>query len=186
MPGKSGSLSFGLGGGASSFAPAPGAAQKLKELLADHPLYKRRVPAGKQVVIQRGSGTPYSDDQLANFSLAFGAKLLAKAGAGKGDRAKAREWLDMALLHYPQESAVWFLDAYYNFAVARDDELARRDLYRVIDAEGPLAFNGPSQRRRRYEAAKDLQGPTRIKLEDLWLECFREVKDGAKPITLRK
>jgi hypothetical protein len=164
----------------------PGAAQKLKELLADHPLYKRRVPAGKQVVIQRGSGTPYSDDQLANFSLAFGAKLLAKAGAGKGDRAKAREWLDMALLHYPQESAVWFLDAYYNFAVARDDELARRDLYRVIDAEGPLAFNGPSQRRRRYEAAKDLQGPTRIKLEDLWLECFREVKDGAKPITLRK
>ncbi len=162
------------------------AAPQLARLLADHPLYRRRAPAGKRVVIERTSGSPYSDDQLANFSLALGGKLLSKAHASKEDDAKAREWLDMAMLHHPYESGVWFLDAYYNFAVAKDEELARRDLYRVIDAEGTLAFNGPAQRRRRYDAAKDLQGPTRIKLENFWLICFAEVKDGAKPMTLGK
>jgi hypothetical protein len=162
------------------------AAPLLARLLAEHPQYRRRAPAGRQVVIERIAGVPYSDDQLANFSIAFGGKLLAKARDSKADRARAREWLDLATLHYPQESAVWFLDAYYYFAVEKDDELVRRDLFRVIDLEGPLAFNGPAQRRRRYEAARDLQGVTRNKLDDLWLECFREAKDGAKPITLKK
>jgi hypothetical protein len=164
--------------------PDPAAEARLAELIRADPKYRRRAPAGKQVLIRRADGPKYSDDQLADFSLAFGAKLLAKAGGGAADRAKAKEWLDTATLHYPNESAVWFLDAYYQFAIAKDAELARRDLYRTIEAEGTLAFNGPSQRKRRYEAAKDPQGPVRSDLEALWLECFREVKDGARPLTL--
>jgi hypothetical protein len=164
--------------------PERGAAPFLAQLIRENPKYKRRAPADKQVLIVRAAGPGYSDDQVADFSLAFGAKLLAKAGTSKEDNARAREWLDVATLHYPNESAVWFLDAYYNYAVAKDEVLARRDLYRVVEIEGPLAFNGPAQRKRRYEAAKDLQGPVRNEVEALWLECFREVRDGAKPLSL--
>ena len=92
-------------------------------------------------------------------------------------------------MHYPNESAVWFLSARYNFLNSDETaesrrELVKRDLYRVIELEGPLAFNGPAQRKRRYEAAKDFQGTARVDLEALWLDAFREVKDGGKPITL--
>ena len=163
--------------------PDPEAPALQAKLLRDHETYRRRVPAGKQVQFAKIESVPI-DDQLANFSLAVGGNLLAKAGDSKEDAARARDWLDVAMLHYPHESAVWFLDAYYQFAVAKDDELTRRDLFRVIGLEGDVAFNGPGQRKRRYEAAKDLQGPTRKKLEDLWLVCFRDVKDGAKPITM--
>jgi|GEM_PF-3490479 len=166
------------------------AAPRLAELLKNS-TYKRRVAAGKQVLIVRHDGPAYSDDQVANFSLGYGAKLLAKAPASKEDRQKAKEWLDVAMLHYPNEAAVWFLSAYYNYTNTAEDkdsrmELVRRDLYRTIDLEGPLAFNGPAQRKRRYDTAKDLQGPIRNELEALWLDYFREVKDGAKPMTMTK
>lgn len=174
---------------------------KLADLLVRDPKYGRRVVKPEQpadpsaprlppkVRIQQIAGPAYADDQLANFSLGYGAKLLAKAKESKEDKAKARAWLDTALLHFPNESAVWFLDAYYNYtngdeSAADRKELVKRDLYRVIDLEGPLSFNGPAQRKRRYEAAKDFQGTTRNELEALWLDYFREVKDGAKPITL--
>ena len=98
-------------------------------------------------------------------------------------------WLDAALLHYPNEAAVWFLSAQYNFLYGdenpgRRHQMVRRDLFRTIDLEGVLAFNGPAQRKRRYEAARDFQGTARNELEELWLKCFREAKDGAKPLTL--
>jgi hypothetical protein len=160
------------------------AAPLLGRLIRDDPKYRRRAPADKQALLVRTAGPGYADDQVAEFSLAYGAKLMAKADASREDRAKAREWLDVATLHYPNEAAVWFLDAYYNLAIVKDEVLARRDLFRVIDIEGVIAFNGPAQRKRRYEAARDLQGPIRNDLEALWLECFREVRDGAKPLTL--
>ncbi|MBM3982492.1 MAG: hypothetical protein FJ304_19925 [Planctomycetes bacterium] len=160
------------------------AAPLLAKLIRENPTFKRRAPADKQVRVVRGTGPSYSDDQVGDFSLAIGAKLLAKAGASQSDRDKAKTWLDVAVLHYPNEAAVWFLSAHYHFAVAKDEELARRDLYRVVALEGPLAFNGPAQRKRRYDAAKDFQGQTRTELEALWLECFREVKDGGRPITM--
>jgi hypothetical protein len=164
--------------------PDSAAAPFLAKLIRDNTKYARRAPADKQVMIGRGDGPGYSDDQVGDFSTALGAKLLTKAHASKEDLAKAKDWLDVAVLHYPNEAAVWFLSAYYNFAIAKDKELVGRDLYRVIDLEGSLAFNGPSQRKRRYEAARDLQGAVRTDLEALWLQCFREVKDGAKPIVL--
>ncbi|MBN9119588.1 MAG: hypothetical protein J0I06_10605 [Planctomycetes bacterium] len=174
---------------------------KLADLLVRDPRYTRRVVKPEQptdpraprrppqVRIMQMAGPAHADDQVANFSLGFGAKLLANAKASKEDKAKARAWLDVALLHYPNESAVWFLDAYYHFinedeSEADRRELVKRDLYRMIDLEGPLAFNGPAQRKRRYEAAKEFQGSARNDLEALWLDCFREVKDGARPITL--
>ena len=179
----------------------PDVVGKLADLLVRDPKYGRRVvkpeqPADPsaprkppQVRIMQVAGPAFADDQVANFSLGLGAKLLANAKASKEDKAKAKAWLDVALLHYPNESAVWFLNAYYNFT--NDDlsasdrrELVKRDLYRIVDLEGPLAFNGPAQRKRRYEAAKDFQGEERNELEALWLEYFREVRDGAKPITL--
>jgi hypothetical protein len=150
----------------------------LAKLLRDHPTYRRRAPADKLVRIVQISGPAYSDDQVATFSLAYGAQLLAK-----GEMTKAKEWLDVGLLHYPNVSAVWFLSAYYNF-LNDDSELVARDLQRVIELEGTLGFNGPAQRKRRYEYAKDLQGTKRNALEGIWLLRFREVKDGAKPITL--
>ena len=167
---------------------------KLAELLVDPKSpFRLRVIRPEQerpkVQIKPVSGPPYPDDQVANFSLAFGARLLAKAGAGAADRAAAKAWLDAALLHYPNEAAVWFLSAQYNFLYGdenpgRRHQMVRRDLFRTIDLEGVLAFNGPAQRKRRYEAARDFQGTARNELEELWLKCFREAKDGAKPLTL--
>ena len=172
---------------------APAAVAKLTDLLLKHPLYARRVIRPEQgapkVQIKSIGGPKATDDQVANFSLATGAKLLAKADASAADKAAAKAWVEAGLLNYPNESAVWFLSAQYNFLYGDEDktrrlELVRRDLYRTIDLEGPLAFNGPAQRRRRFEAAKDFQGTARNDLEAFWLECYREVKDGAQPMTL--
>jgi hypothetical protein len=167
---------------------------KLADLIKADPTYKKRVAPSAatepaKVRIQPLAGPAYADDQVANFSLAYGAKLLNEAGASKAARAKAKAWLDVATLHYPNESAVWYLSARYNLLDSdapekERNELVRRDLYRVVELEGPLAFNGPAQRKRRYEAAKDFQGEARAELEARWLEAFREVKDGAKPIAL--
>ncbi len=174
-------------------AVAPEALAKLTELLLKHPLYARRVIRPEQgapkVRIKSIGGPKATDEQVANFSLATGAKLLAKADASAADKAAAKAWVDAGLLNYSNESAVWFLSAQYHFLYGDEDktrrlELVRRDLYRVIDLEGPLAFNGPAQRRRRYEAAKDFQGTARNDLEAFWLECYRDVKDGVQPITL--
>lgn len=158
--------------------PDPAAAALLAKLLRDSPAYRRRAPADKQVKIARTGGAATTDRQAGQFSVAYGAKLLAGS-----DEKEAKAWIDSAILHYPNEAGVWFLSAYYNYAKG-DTELVRRDLYRMIDLEGPLAFNGPAQRRRRYEDAKDLQGKARTELEALWLDYFREVKDGAKRMTM--
>ena len=56
----------------------------------------------------------------------------------------------------------------------------------MIELEGPIEFNGTAQRKRRYEAAKNIQGKVRNELESLWLDYFREVKDGAKRMTMTK
>ncbi|MCS6865101.1 MAG: hypothetical protein RMJ56_12035 [Gemmataceae bacterium] len=163
--------------------PDAGASTRLAQLIRDHAVYKRRAPAGRLVRIERDAATS-TDAPIPDFNLLLGGKLLAQANNSPEDLQKAKDWLEVATLHYPNEAAVWFLSAYYHYAIAKDDELTRRDLYRVVELEGPLAFDGTAQRKRRYEAAKDLQGATRAKFEELWLECFREVKDGAKPITL--
>lgn len=179
----------------------PDVVGKLADLLVSDPKYAARVVRPEQpadptiprlppkVRIQPLSGPAYPDDQVANFSLAYGGQLLSEAGNSKDAKAKAKKWLDVALLHYPNESAVWFLSARYNLLNSDESkesrlELVKRDLYRVVELEGPLAFNGPAQRKRRYEAAKDFQGTARTDLEAMWLEAFREVKDGGKPITL--
>jgi hypothetical protein len=158
----------------------------LAKLLSDHPTYSRRVAPGKLVKIVRFTGSPYSDDKIEKFSLDSGGKLMEKAGSSKEDRQKAKEWLDAALLYYPNHSSVWFLSAYYNHVIENDQELTRRDLFRVIELESSLGSNGATQRKRRYEAAKDLQGASRNELEKLWLDYSREAKDGVKPMTLKK
>ena len=43
-----------------------------------------------KVRIMQIAGPAYTDDQVANISLAYGAKLMGKAHASKEDRAKAR------------------------------------------------------------------------------------------------
>ena len=47
---------------------------------------------------------------------------LAEQAAAKKDLPKAREWLDVGLLHYPDDTALWFLSAYYHH-VTGDKEL---------------------------------------------------------------
>lgn len=164
--------------------PDAAAPALLAQLLRAHPEYKRRAPADKRVIISPVTANP-ADEQLADFGMAYGAKLLAKRNPTSEDRAKAKEWLEAARLHYPNEAGVWFLSAYYHHT-AGEKELARRDMFRVVELEGPLAFNGPVQRKRRSDAAKDLQGTTRAEVDALWLDAFRATKDGEQPITMTK
>lgn len=160
----------------------PTATGLLAQLLREHPDFKRRTPADRLVKIAPVTANP-ADEQLADFGLAYGAKLLTKANPSQADKDKAREWLEASRLHYPNEAGVWFLSAYYHHT-SGDAELARRDLFRVVELEGPLAFNGPIQRKRRSDAAKDLQGAARADLDALWLDAFRATKDGERPITM--
>jgi hypothetical protein len=162
---------------------------RFADLLVDHPRYRNRVTrpdqprdpraprAWPKLSFKKVSGPEYPGEWIGSFSVGFGAELLAN-----GEMEKAKKWLDVGLLHYPNISGVWFLSAYYNH-LQGDSELVARDLKRVIDLE-VLTFDGDKQRRARYESAKDLQGPKRITLEHSWLIRYREVKDGAKPITL--
>jgi hypothetical protein len=156
----------------------------LAKLVAEHPVYARRLAPSQnardpklKIEVLPPDPAP-ADDQLAGFSIGYAAAALAD-----GDLDKAKKWIDTGLLHYPDESAAWFLSAYYNH-LRGDPELVRRDLYRVIDIEGRLEFNGPFMRKRRYEAATKLQGPKRDELEGTWLGYFREVKDQPKTMTL--
>lgn len=160
----------------------PKAAEKLTELIAaDDEYYGRRLPKGRLVGIRAlppdAAVSALTEDQLADFAQGFGAYWL-----GKGEAAKATDWIDRGLLHAPHVSAEWFLSAYYNH-LRGDLELVRRDLFRIIPIEDPLAFDGPNQRKRRYAAAKDLQGEKRDELEKIWLQCWKEYKDGVRPMT---
>lgn len=160
--------------------PDPAAPARLRDLIAeDKKYFGRRLPQGRPIQIRAGPPEIPSSDELGEFSVGYGALALSR-----GDLPRAKAWIDAALLHYPHDPAVWFLSAYYNLVIG-DVELARRDLYRLIELEGRLDFDGPALRKRRYAAAKDLQGDKRNELERLWLTCWREVKDGvAKPLKL--
>ena len=109
---------------------APEAVDKLADLLVDAKSpFKSRVIRPEQerprVRIAPVAGPPYANEQVANFSLAYGARLLGNAGATAADRAAAKAWLDAALLNYPTEAAVWFLSAQYNYLYG-DADRARR------------------------------------------------------------
>ncbi|AWM40733.1 hypothetical protein GobsT_07290 [Gemmata obscuriglobus] len=158
--------------GAVGAAPA----ELLAKLIRDHEGYRRRVPAGKPVKIVRTGGPAAAGRD--GFSLATGAQLVEQ-----GDDKKVRAWLDDALLNHANESGLWYLSAYHNH-LKGEAELVRRDLRRVIELEGGPGANEGTQRKRRYEAAKNLQGKARNELDALWVEYQREVKNGAKRITL--
>lgn len=163
--------------------PNPEAAALLARLIREHKTYAARAPADRRVLLNARAAAPAGDDATGTFSAAYGAKLLAKEKPTADDRARARAWLDDALLQYPNESGVWYLSAYFHHTTG-DAELARRDLFRVIELEGASAAAGSVLRKRRYEAAKDLQGTARTELEALWVEAARDLKAGAKPLAL--
>ncbi|MBA4186796.1 MAG: hypothetical protein C0467_02135 [Planctomycetaceae bacterium] len=159
------------------------AASDLSKLIAaDRNFYGRRLPrtrGGQErtIEIRAVPEDVVPSDQVGNFTEGYGALALLK-----GDMAKAREWADAGVLHTPHLSSVWYLSAYYNF-LKGDKELVRRDLYRVLQIEDPVEFDGPYQRKRRYRVAKDLQGEKRDQMEKIWLVLWKEYKDGGQPIT---
>lgn len=166
----------------------------LADLISKHPSYSRRLAKSSNDRFPRlrieevPMPPPPASFLLAHFTNGFGALNLARADAsGFPERlyylVEAKKWIDAGLMHDPDQASIWFLSAYFHH-ITGDRELTRRDLYRMIEIEDPLSFNGGEQRRRRYDVAKDLQGVKRDELEKLWLQCWKEVKDGAKPITL--
>ncbi len=153
----------------------------LAALMAKHPDYSRRLAKAatdrepKLRIEALPEGSPPANDELPEFSLALAATALVKE-----DMPKAKKWIDIGILHFPHESAIWFVSAYYHH-LQDDRELVRRDLFRLIETEGLLES---PQRKRRFEVVKDIQGPKRDELEKLWLECWKEAKEGVKPMTL--
>ena len=147
----------------------------LAALIARHPDYSRRLaksadPRRPKLRIEVLRPEEVPPNQLPSFSIGYAAEALAS-----GDMEKAKKWIDTGILHYPEESAIWFLSAYYNH-LQGDKELVRRDLYRVIDIEGELDFNGPTLRKRRYQAAKELQGQKARRTG----EALAGVREGAE------
>ncbi|HVL15732.1 MAG TPA: hypothetical protein VM529_24380, partial [Gemmata sp.] len=153
--------------------PDAKAAEALRALVAeDAKGLARRLPRGRPIRFEKDPAQRDAGAELGDFRVGDGAATLAK-----GELDKAAAWLEVGRLHYPADSTVWYLSAYYHLARG-DEELARRDLYRSIEVENRLDFNGRVARNRRYEAAKALQGEKRDELEKLWLRCAKEVKDG--------
>ncbi|MCE9564089.1 MAG: hypothetical protein K8U57_18755 [Planctomycetes bacterium] len=163
--------------------PDVNAATELSKMIAsDRKFYGRRLPRNRgglerPIEIRAVPEDVAASDQVGNFTEGFAALAILK-----GEMAKAREWVDAGLLHAPHLSSVWFLSAYYHH-LKGDAELVRRDLYRMIELEDPLGFDGPTQRKRRYRVAKDLQGEKRDQMEKIWLALWKEYKDGGKPMT---
>jgi hypothetical protein len=166
----------------------------LADLISKHPSYSRRLakssnPRFPKLRIQDVPEQQVSSQaQMASFANGYGASYLARAQSASFferlyNLVQAKEWINEGLLYNPDHSSIWFLNAYFHFT-AGDMELTKRDLYRAIAIEEPLGFDGGDQRRRRYDVAKDLQGEKRDALEKLWLECWKEVKNGAKPMTM--
>jgi hypothetical protein len=166
----------------------------LADLLSKHPGYSRRLakssdPRFPKLRIEGVALPPDSaQNSAANFANGFGASYLARVE--RADffgrlycLARAKEWIDTGLMNDPEQSSIWFLSAYFHFVMG-DLELTRRDLYRMLDIESPLTFNGGDQRHRRYDVAKDLQGAKRDELEKLCVECLNEKKNGAKQMTM--
>jgi hypothetical protein len=151
----------------------------LAGLIAKHPDYSRRLGkaanAREPKLRVESLAAVGADDELAKNSIALAAEALKKE-----DMPKAKKWIDTGLLHSPQESSIWFLSAYYNH-LQGDKELVRRDLFRMIAAEGEI---DPLKKNRRYQVASDLQGEKRGELEKLSQDCWKEAKEGVKPITL--
>ncbi|VTU00707.1 unnamed protein product [Gemmataceae bacterium] len=165
--------------------PSPAAAEALGQLTAaDRAFYGRRLPKARTgeprpvailAVAAPAPGDTLTADQVGTYAEGFGALALLK-----GDLVKAKEWIDAGQWYAPHLSSVWFLSAYYHH-LKGDAELARRDLYRTIELEAPLDFDGPSQRKRRYRVAKDLQGEQRDQVEKLWLAVWKDYREGAGP-----
>jgi hypothetical protein len=165
----------------------------LADLISKHPSYSRRLgkSADQRFPKLRITGVPLqatNNDHIASFANGYTASFLARAEKTSfAERfynlSRAAEWINEGLMHAPDQSSIWFLSAYFHFIIG-DSELTRRDLFRMIEIEAALAYDGGDQRKRRYEVAKDLQGAKRDELEKLWLNCWKEIKDGAKPMTM--
>lgn len=153
-------------------AKVPAALQAM--IAEDAKGFARRLPKGRMLRIEQDPRQAAANKELNDFSIGYGAEALAK-----NELDKANGWLEIGRLHYPADSTVWYLSAYYHH-LRGDEELTRRDLYRTIEVENRLDFNGRVARNRRYEAAKALQGEKRDELEKLWLKCWKEVKDGTQ------
>jgi hypothetical protein len=164
--------------------PLDDARQLLAKLIAQHPRYSRRLAKSakpgqtrlKLVVLPPEPPPPANE--RPELSVGFAAAALAA-----GDLVKAKRWIDTGLLHLPQESAIWFLSAYYHL-LQGDSELVRRDLLRMIDLESDLNLNGSVARKRRYLATANLQGEKRDELEKLGQKYSKEAKQTPRTITL--
>ena len=156
---------------------------ELSKLIAtDRKFYGRRLPRTRNgdvraIEIVAVPMDVVASDQVGNFAEGFGALALLK-----GELPKAKEWVDAGRLHAPHLASVWFLSAYYHH-LSGDKELVRRDLYRMIEIEDPIAFDGQYQRKRRYRVGKDLQGETRDAMEKIWLFYWKEFKEGGQPLS---
>jgi len=156
----------------------------LAKLISQHPRYSRRLvksaPPGpirlKLVALPPEPPPPASE--RPELSVGYAAAALAA-----GDLPKAKRWIDTGLLHVPQESAIWFLSAYYH-QLQGDAELVRRDLLRAIDLENEQDFNGSLVRKRRYVAVANLQGEKRDELEKLWQKYSKDARQMPRTITL--
>ncbi len=149
-------------------------------LLKRHPDWKRRAKPGVKFKTTVESETSDESRWLSPF--------LAAEALAKEKMPQARLNLASATRHFPDSSATWYLSALYHSSLAGDQELVRRDLYRVIQIEGQLL---PSRdvyrndaRSSRFDLAEKVHGPERASVEVLepWLR--REMRDGRQQIQL--
>lgn len=149
-------------------------------LLKRHPDWKRRAKPGVKFKTSVEADTSDESRWLSPF-------LTAEALAKK-KLPQARLGLASATRHFPDSSGTWYLSALYHGSIAGDQELVRRDLYRVIQLEGQLLPSRDAYRNdarsSRFDLAEKVHGPERASVEALepWLR--REMRDGRQQIQL--
>jgi hypothetical protein len=167
---------------ADSFGPADGewAGRTAKWLLDAHPDWKRRSKGGLKMEI-----APRADPSAESAGL---SPRLAAEALAKGKLPEARQYLDSAIRHHPDSSAIWYLSALYHSRIG-DAELVRRDLFRVIQHEKELIPSYGSfhdlARDRRFELAEKVgpgAGRSSVESFEPWLR--REMRDGRKQVSL--
>lgn len=155
---------------------APAAAKALAGLLETHPDWKRRA----------GRGVDFAVTTAADGDVDLTTQMQNRSDAIKrirDNKPGAKALLDDCLLHSRQDSALWFLSAYYHYFHQTDEELVRRDLWRVIVIEGS-AGDRKQARADRQKELEPLPGADRDRLNGLLEQYHRDFKSGKKLIEL--
>lgn len=154
--------------------------QTLKKMLDEHSVWKKRsaVRADSKLVLVYGNPTgpvPFNYD-LGRLAAVHGARGILT------DTGELRTRVRTALMHNPNNSALWYLSAGFHVIDKRED-LALRDLRRVvlIEKDPDIDDFAVQAKKARISILEPFQGTTRHRVEKLLDKAYLDYQANKQP-----